>query len=118
MINNKCKTIQSTIAPNPNEASRWIDLSADPYGSITKYWNGKEWRQSDDETEKIEALRSEMNKQFDTVSKTYQVKGNYITSVPKANAVSNVATDATLEQLIVSFNTLLTNLRSAGLLAA
>lgn len=43
MIYNKINTIQSKVAPNPKEASRWIDLSADPHGGVMKYYDGKQW---------------------------------------------------------------------------
>lgn len=43
MIYNKINTIQSKVAPNPKEANRWIDLSADPYGGVMKYYDGKKW---------------------------------------------------------------------------
>lgn len=42
MIYNKTNIIQSKVAPNPKEASRWIDLSADPHGGVMKYYNGKQ----------------------------------------------------------------------------
>ena len=31
------------IQPNPMEVDYWIDISADPYGSVIKYFNGVEW---------------------------------------------------------------------------
>lgn len=43
MIYNKINTIQSKVAPNPKEANRWVDLSADPHGGVMKYYNGKQW---------------------------------------------------------------------------
>lgn len=43
MIYNKINTIQSKVAPNPKEANRWIDLSADPHGGAMKYYDGKQW---------------------------------------------------------------------------
>lgn len=37
------KTIKSTIAPNPKEATHWVDLSADPQGGVTKQFDGVQW---------------------------------------------------------------------------
>ena len=28
------------IAPNPDMDVLWMDLKADPYGSVIKFWNG------------------------------------------------------------------------------
>ena len=32
------------VAPKPEEVSFWIDLSADPYGRVWKYWDGDNWQ--------------------------------------------------------------------------
>lgn len=32
------------VAPKPEEVSFWIDISADPYGRIWKYWDGDDWQ--------------------------------------------------------------------------
>lgn len=37
------KTIKSRIQPNPKECDRWVDLTADPMGGVTKYFNGNTW---------------------------------------------------------------------------
>lgn len=37
------KTYASTIAPSPSMNCLWMDLSADPYGSVIKYFNGSSW---------------------------------------------------------------------------
>lgn len=37
------KTIKSKISPNPKECDRWIDLTVDPMGGVTKYFNGNTW---------------------------------------------------------------------------
>lgn len=42
------KTVESKIAPNPKEAQYWVDLTADPRGSITKVFNGTKWVLKDD----------------------------------------------------------------------
>lgn len=37
------KWVASKVAPSVQEADYWIDLSADPNGSVIKYPNGKLW---------------------------------------------------------------------------
>lgn len=37
------KEIKSKVQPNPKECAVWIDLKADPHGSIRKHWNGSKW---------------------------------------------------------------------------
>lgn len=37
------KWVASKVAPSVQEADYWIDLSADPNGSVIKYPNGKSW---------------------------------------------------------------------------
>ena len=49
------KTIESKIAPNPKEAQIWVDLSADPSGSVRKTWNGKKWINKDESEQITEA---------------------------------------------------------------
>ena len=44
------KTIESKIAPNPKEAQIWIDLSADPHGTVRKTWNGTKWVNNEKES--------------------------------------------------------------------
>ena len=41
-MNNKTftKTYASTTAPDPQMHAYWTDLTADPYGSVVKYWDG------------------------------------------------------------------------------
>ena len=36
--------LPSKIAPNPMEASYWIDLKEDPTGAVIKVWNGATWK--------------------------------------------------------------------------
>lgn len=37
------KFLKSKIQPNPKEVTYWVDIDADPYGSVIKIWNGYNW---------------------------------------------------------------------------
>lgn len=37
------KEIKSKVQPNHKECSVWIDLTADPHGSVKKHWDGTKW---------------------------------------------------------------------------
>lgn len=83
------KTIKSRIAPNPKECDRWIDLQADPYGSVEKYFNGNSWSPvggtmegsfltADDPEiiemeEKIDSLDKEMGQVMSSVSELQSI---------------------------------------------
>lgn len=106
MIHNKTKTIQSKIAPNPNEAAQWVDLSADPYGTVIKTYNGKEWVNESDETAKVEALRKETNNKFAVVDKkikqnTDDIVNNQTTLENSVKAVTDelAVTNKKIEEL-------------------
>jgi hypothetical protein len=43
MITNKILFLATKEQPNPIEVDYWIDLVANPYGGIIKYFNGEEW---------------------------------------------------------------------------
>lgn len=43
MVINKIVFLATERQPNPNEVDYWVDLNADPYGRIIKYYNGEEW---------------------------------------------------------------------------
>ena len=91
MIANKTKIIQSTIAPNPNEASQWVDLSADPYGKVVKVFDGTKWVQNNDETGKVEQLRSTLTKQINTVKESVDAN---TAGVEKLNTTFNTTVES------------------------
>lgn len=44
MVVGKIAFLASYKEPNDKEIDYWIDLKANPYGSIIKYYNGKTWQ--------------------------------------------------------------------------
>lgn len=56
-------------APNPQEATYWIDLNSDPNGGIIKVWNGNQWipmndnKQSEESYNQLQAQISTLNSQ-------------------------------------------------------
>lgn len=43
MIIGNIKFIASYVAPKPEEADYWVDICANPYGGVIKYYNGYDW---------------------------------------------------------------------------
>lgn len=43
MVFEKIKFLAANIAPKPDEVSYWVDISANPYGGVIKYYNGDDW---------------------------------------------------------------------------
>lgn len=43
MVFEKIKFLATSIAPKPDEVSYWVDISANPYGGVIKYYNGDDW---------------------------------------------------------------------------
>ena len=54
--------LPSKIAPNPMEASYWIDLKEDPTGAVIKVWNGATWKPISGDTEVVAMLQEEIKK--------------------------------------------------------
>lgn len=101
------KTIASKIAPNPKEAQLWIDLTADPNGSVQKYWKGGKWvvpEKNNDNTkfnaEVLEVLTAMTNK-IESLSKIIAEQGIEIETLKKAN-LNNLNRINKLEQFIVT----------------
>lgn len=61
------KTIESKIAPNPKEAQIWVDLNADPHGSIRKYWNGVKWVSDKKESVSKEDIMKEITPELNAL---------------------------------------------------
>lgn len=47
MVIGRIKFLVSTVQPKPEEIDYWIDILADPYGSVIRTWNGFEWKRID-----------------------------------------------------------------------
>lgn len=77
------KTIKSKFAPNPKEAQIWIDLSADPHGTVYKYWNGMEWITKDNDNISKEEIIETLKPQFD------DIKNQFINIESKINSLNN-----------------------------
>lgn len=61
------KEIKSKVQPNHKECSIWIDLTADPHGSVKKHWNGVKWvaesNNSDEQTKaEVKQLKATVEK--------------------------------------------------------
>lgn len=120
----------SRFAPNPQEVAYWIDLTADPNGGVIKTYDGTEWypiNQSEVDIPVATAdanglMSSQMVKKLNGI----QTKANYYTlpaatteaigGIKKAGKINNIATDAELSVVINTVNTLLSNLRTIGVL--
>ena len=50
------KEIKSKTQPNPKECTIWVDLTADPHGSIRKYWDGAKWVSSNNDSKSFENI--------------------------------------------------------------
>ena len=61
------KEIKSKVQPNHKECSVWIDLTADPHGSVKKYWNGTKWVAESNNSD--EQTKAEVNQLKTTVEK-------------------------------------------------
>lgn len=122
----------SRFAPNPQEVAYWIDLTADPNGGVIKTYDGSKWNVISGNDTDIDIpvatadsnglMSSQMVKKLNGI----QTNANYYTlpaatlnaigGVKKAGKVDNLATDAELSAVISKINTLLSNLRSIGIL--
>ena len=56
--------LPSKIAPNPMEASYWIDLKEDPTGAVIKVWNGATWKPISGDTEVVAMLQEEIKRKL------------------------------------------------------
>lgn len=120
----------SRFAPNPQEVAYWIDLTADPNGGIIKTYDGTEWYPINQSEVNIPVVSEDANglMSSDMLVKLNGIEdnaNNYILpaatlnaigGVKKAGKVDNLATDAELSAVISKINTLLSNLRSIGIL--
>lgn len=122
----------SRFAPNPQEVAYWIDLTADPNGGVIKTYDGSKWNVISGNDTDIDIpvataysdglMSSQMVKKLNGI----QTNANYYTlpaatteaigGIKKAGKVDNLATDAELSAVISKINTLLSNLRSIGVL--
>lgn len=122
----------SRFAPNPQEVAYWIDLTADPNGGVIKTYDGLKWNiiSGNDADINIPVangdqdglMSSQMVKKLDTI----QTHANYyvlpaataeaIGGIKKAGKINNIATDAELSIVINTVNTLLSNLRTIGVI--
>ena len=50
------KEIKSKIQPNPKECTIWVDLTADPHGSVRKHWDGTKWVSSNNDSKSFENI--------------------------------------------------------------
>lgn len=50
------KEIKSKIQPNPKECTIWVDLTADPHGSVRKHWDGAKWVSSNNDSKSFENI--------------------------------------------------------------
>lgn len=102
------KTIASKVAPNPKEAQFWIDLSADPHGTIQKYYNGKKWiavvepseNNSEFNTQVIDILKTLANK-LEMLEDKIAEQAKEIDVLKKANSNLSKRIEK-LEQFIVT----------------
>lgn len=122
----------SRFAPNPQEVAYWIDLTADPNGGVIKTYDGSKWNiiSGNDTDISIPVangnqnglMSSQMVKKLDTI----QTHANHyvlpaataeaIGGIKKAGKINNIATDAELSVVINTVNTLLSNLRTIGVI--
>lgn len=108
------KTIKSNIAPNPLEAQYWIDLSANKYGKVIKWWNGREWASlSGDNSSDIQNILKAMDNKVDKVSDKGLSTNDYTnTDKNKLAGLSNY-NDAALRALITNIDNRLKALETA-----
>lgn len=50
MVFEKIKFLAANIAPKPDEVSYWVDISANPYGGVIKYYDGYDWIKLDQDS--------------------------------------------------------------------
>lgn len=50
MVFEKIKFLAANIAPKPDEVSYWVDISANPYGGVIKYYDGQDWIKLDQDS--------------------------------------------------------------------
>lgn len=61
------KEIKSKVQPNHKECNIWIDLTADPHGSVKKYWNGTKWIAENNNSD--EQIKTEVKQLKATIEK-------------------------------------------------
>lgn len=71
--------LPSKVAPNPMEATYWIDLKEDPTGAVLKVWNGATWKPISGDTEIVDMLQEEIQKKATkaTTLSGYGIKDAY-----------------------------------------
>lgn len=95
MITNKLQFLAQTVAPHPQEVDYWIDLTSDPYGTIIRTWNGKEWKQiSELSYDDIKALQTRMTNAETKIS-----------SIEKQNHLSDISTSVTDSTIDITVTT-------------
>lgn len=50
MVFEKIKFLAANIAPKPDEVTYWVDISANPYGGVIKYYDGYDWIKLDQDS--------------------------------------------------------------------
>lgn len=65
--------IKHAVQPNPIEVDYWIDIKADPYGKIWKYYDGHDWVEFNSGDSNI----SELQKRIDQLNKRVDKIGQY-----------------------------------------
>ena len=50
MVFERIKFLASNVSPKPNETTYWVDISANPYGGVIKYYDGYDWIKLDQDS--------------------------------------------------------------------
>lgn len=50
MVFEKIKFLAANVAPKPDEVTYWVDISANPYGGVIKYYDGYDWIKLDQDS--------------------------------------------------------------------
>lgn len=50
MVFEKIKFLAANVAPKPDEVTYWVDVSANPYGGVIKYYDGYDWIKLDQDS--------------------------------------------------------------------
>ena len=100
MVFEKIKFLAANIAPKPDETTYWVDISANPYGGVIKYWDGHDWIKLDQDSIAEDYLKLRNKPTLNGVV----IEGN------KTSADYNIPTPESVELVLNDFRNEINNI--------
>lgn len=100
MVFEKIKFLAANIAPKPDETTYWVDISANPYGGVIKYYDGYDWIKLDQDSIAEDYLKLRNKPKLNGVT----IEGD------KTSADYNIPTPESVELVLNDFRNEINNI--------